>query len=130
MLMIYFTIPDSSFLGHFCGLLAGLLIKFAGIYVLMPRFQWIKEFDDQSAYKIERFGYFSAQPEIETDFNSGMWLYIWESGNRGVSRIRQRVFGYNEIAAPIEPVICPNSIELEDRRASLTRISQSSSDSL
>ena len=38
MLMIYFTIPDSSFMGHFCGLLAGLLIKFGGLYLLFPRF--------------------------------------------------------------------------------------------
>ena len=64
MLMIYFTIPDSSFLGHFCGLIAGLMIKFSGIYALMPRYEWIKEYDDNNAYKIERYGYYSAQPEI------------------------------------------------------------------
>jgi len=57
MLMIYFTIPDSSFLGHFCGLIAGLMIKFAGIYILMPRFEWIKEFDDTIPYK---YGYYPA----------------------------------------------------------------------
>lgn len=46
MLMIYFTIPDSSFIGHFCGLIAGLLIKFGGLYVVMPKYEWIKEYDD------------------------------------------------------------------------------------
>ncbi len=71
MLMIYFTIPDSSFLGHFCGLIAGLMIKFAGIYTLMPRYEWIKEFDEgNTAYKIEAIGYYHAQPEIITDFDS------------------------------------------------------------
>ena len=38
MLAIYVTIPESSFIGHFCGLIAGLLIKFAGLYFFMPRY--------------------------------------------------------------------------------------------
>jgi hypothetical protein len=40
------------------------MIKFSGIYALMPRYEWIKEYDDNNAYKIERYGYYSAQPEI------------------------------------------------------------------
>ena len=38
-------------------LIAGLMIKFAGIYILMPRFEWIKEFDDTIPYK---YGYYPA----------------------------------------------------------------------
>jgi hypothetical protein len=48
--MIYFTIPDSSFLGHFCGLIAGLMIKFCGVYMVMPRYGWIKEFDEDKKW--------------------------------------------------------------------------------
>ena len=112
--MIYFTIPDSSFLGHFCGLIAGLMIKFAGIYAFMPRFQWIKEFDDTTAYKIERHGYYSAQPEIQTDFDSYFWYYLFTSCREGILKIRQRLFGYNVVLPPPEPIQCPNAIELED----------------
>lgn len=45
MLLIYLTIPDSSFLGHLCGLLAGLMIKFGGLYYFLPRFEWLESFD-------------------------------------------------------------------------------------
>ena len=38
MLLIYVTIPNSSFLGHFCGIIAALLKKFCGLYILFPKY--------------------------------------------------------------------------------------------
>lgn len=61
MLLIYLTIPNSSFLGHFCGLMAGLLIKFGGLYILLPRFLWIQSFEESITSErvtvLERYGY-------------------------------------------------------------------------
>ena len=89
MLLIYFTIPDSSFLGHFCGLLAGLLIKFGGINFLMPRFSWIHEFD-QVNWLTEgtSSGYFQAKPEIETDFDAYFWDLTWKRAKHAVMKVR------------------------------------------
>jgi hypothetical protein len=127
MLLIYFTIPDSSFLGHFCGLLAGLLIKFGGIHLLMPRYSWIHEFDqDNTLTEGTSSGYFPAKPEIETDFDGYLWDLTWKRVIHAVMKVRQRLFGYNMVPEPPEPVICPNAIELEDRRASSTRVNSDS----
>ena len=127
MLMIYFTIPDSSFLGHFCGLIAGLMIKFSGVYKFMPRYEWIKEFDEVKQWDREGSsqmpGYYPATEAISTDFDSYMWSQLWRKLFHITMRIRQRLFGYNYIPEPPEPVICPNSIELEDRRQGSTRLS-------
>jgi hypothetical protein len=37
MLLVFMSIPKSAFFSHFIGLFAGLLIKFCGLYVLLPR---------------------------------------------------------------------------------------------
>ena len=126
MLMIYFTIPDSSFLGHFCGLLAGLLIKFGGINFFMPRFTWIHDFDldrGLSHQDPSPIGYFPAKPEIKSDFDGYLWSVAWNATKNAVLKVRHRLFGYEYVSGPPEPVICPNAIELEDRRASSTRVS-------
>jgi len=45
LLAIYLMIPNSSFTGHFFGILAGLFLKFGGLFILLPRFSWIEDFD-------------------------------------------------------------------------------------
>jgi hypothetical protein len=90
MLMIYFTIPDSSFLGHFCGLIAGLLIKFGGVYAVMPRYEWIQEFDQERGLTegSPQIGYFPGQKEIETDFDAYIWDVTWKQAKHAIMKIR------------------------------------------
>jgi hypothetical protein len=76
MLVVYFTIPTSSFIGHFCGLIAGLLLKFTGLYVFLPRYEWIKEFDDVYADKLEAIGYSRCSENISKDFDAYVWTTI------------------------------------------------------
>ena len=76
MILIYLTIPGSSFIGHFCGLIAGLLIKFGGLYLVFPRYDWIAAFDDIYSYKLGGVNYLRATSDIESDFNSLMWDYL------------------------------------------------------
>ncbi len=60
LLGIYLTVPESSLAGHFFGILAGLLIKFGGLYILLPRYDWISGFDGAYEFYISTFKYFSA----------------------------------------------------------------------
>lgn len=46
MLTIYFSIPESHFLGHSMGLMVGLMLKFAGLYTLLPRYDWLESFEN------------------------------------------------------------------------------------
>jgi hypothetical protein len=59
MLVIYATIPNSSFMGHFFGIVAGLLIKFGGLYVILPKYEWINDFEEMLKGKLDlkRVGY-------------------------------------------------------------------------
>jgi hypothetical protein len=49
MILIYATIPNSSFIGHFFGIVTGLMIKFCGLYIFFPKYDWIQEFDAKYA---------------------------------------------------------------------------------
>lgn len=60
LLAIYLTIPESSLAGHFFGILAGLLIKFGGLYFLLPRYQWLSDFDYIYEAYIRAHKYFKA----------------------------------------------------------------------
>ena len=86
MIAIYLTIPDSSFLGHFCGLIAGLLIKFAGVYVFMPSFDTLSAFDEtlRDDSMLEKNGYYRAKEAIETDFTSWLWKTLANKAIKGV----------------------------------------------
>jgi hypothetical protein len=79
MLATYFTIPDSSFLGHFTGLIAGLLLKFGGLYILLPSYETINSFDanlDNEDSFLVKNGYYKCQPDIDDDFNAWFWVTI------------------------------------------------------
>jgi hypothetical protein len=51
-------------MGHLCGIFAALIIKFCGIVyipLLLPKYEWINEFDSKFAQKIEsKVSYFKA----------------------------------------------------------------------
>ncbi len=111
MLLIYLTIPNSSFIGHFCGILAGLLIKFAGLYVFMPRYEWIEGFDEVFEYYLRSLGYCEAKREIENDFDSYMWKTMFGKITHWFNKLRQRFFGYQYIR-PMPEIICADSIEM------------------
>ena len=119
VIVIYMTIPDSSFLGHFCGLIAGVLIKFGGFYVIMPRYQWIRGFDETCEEEglLKKQGYFPATDKIEVDFDAYIWTTIIKTVKNSFLKMRHRLFGYQYVPPPPEPIICPNAIELEDRAA-------------
>lgn len=42
---ISILIPKSSFIGHLCGVVAALMIKFVGFAIFLPRFSMIRAFD-------------------------------------------------------------------------------------
>ena len=52
MILIFFTIENSSFIGHFLGIIAGLMIKFGGLYILFPKYEWLSPFDDKYEDKL------------------------------------------------------------------------------
>ena len=100
MLMIYFTIPDSSFLGHFCGLIAGLLIKFCGVYLVLPSYDTISSFDetiDEDNSILCKQGYFKAKDVIDTDFDGWFWKTITSKIRKAFLRVRHRLFGYEYV---------------------------------
>jgi len=71
MVIIQLVMPNASLLGHLCGIISALLIKFCGLYVLMPSYEWIKDFDDSYASGLERkVTYFKGTEAISVDFNS------------------------------------------------------------
>ena len=115
MLAIYFTIPDSSFMGHFCGLIAGLMIKFCGLYVLFPKFEWISSFDNKFGYKFTPLGYFEAKECIETDFDSYFWRITFKRVIHYLNKVRAKIFGYDYIPPQPDPIICPDSVEMVER---------------
>ena len=59
LVIIQVSIPDASMVGHFTGIISALLIKYSGVgFFFMPRYSWIKEFEE--VYKVERFTYYKA----------------------------------------------------------------------
>lgn len=67
MIIIQVAVPDASLVGHFTGIIAALLIKYSGVgFFFLPRYSWIKEFED--SYLVKRFTYYKASANQETDF--------------------------------------------------------------
>ena len=33
-------------MGHLNGIIAALLVKFCGLFVILPRYEWLKEYDE------------------------------------------------------------------------------------
>lgn len=69
MIAIFVFVPNSSLAGHFCGILAGLALKFCGLHIFLPHFKWISAFDHAYAKRLqEKISYYEAQERIKTDF--------------------------------------------------------------
>jgi hypothetical protein len=79
---IYFLVPNSSLLGHLCGIIAGLLLKFAGFHLFLPRFSWVSSFDDIWSEGLKaKLSYKEAKPRIEEDFGAFFWrMLLHKSG--------------------------------------------------
>lgn len=95
MLLIYFTIPNSSFIGHFCGLFAGLIIKFGGAYLIFPEYSWIKAFDEKFENILSSLKYFKVTPDITTDFDAYFFRTIWDKMKQNFLKMRHKLFGYS-----------------------------------
>ena len=53
LVITQFLIPEASFMGHLCGILAALIIKFCGLFIILPKFEWLNEFDYFYGSKLE-----------------------------------------------------------------------------
>jgi len=77
MVGIFVMVPKSSLIGHLCGILAALCLKFLGLSILFPRFHMIHAFDQKSAARIKKyFSYYEAKPELQKDFGCGVWVSL------------------------------------------------------
>ena len=115
MILIFFTIENSSFIGHFLGIVTGLMIKFCGLYVIFPRYEWLSAFDDKFESKLEKYRYKPATDEILSDFDSYFWKAIFGRIRMAYFKLRHKLLGYNYIRPQPDPVICPDSIELVEQ---------------
>ena len=62
-------VPNASFMGHLTGILAAVLIKFAGFSFLLPRYRWISDFDAVYAQVLKvKCVYFEGTEKIGSDF--------------------------------------------------------------
>mmetsp|Transcript_10107 Transcript_10107/g.10062 ORF Transcript_10107/g.10062 Transcript_10107/m.10062 type:complete len:97 (+) Transcript_10107:567-857(+) len=68
LIIIYATMPQSSFMGHMCGILSALMIRFCGIYYLpffLPKQEWLMSFDSMYGAKLSsKVAYFKATDKI------------------------------------------------------------------
>ncbi|CDW77565.1 uncharacterized protein at3g58460-like [Stylonychia lemnae] len=115
MILIFFTIPNSSFIGHFLGIVSGLMIKFGGLYVLFPDYEWIASFDGSFEHYLRGLRYLKATDEITQDFDSYMWTSMLRKIRMAFLKIRHKLLGYEYVRPMPDPVICPDSIELVTR---------------
>jgi rhomboid domain-containing protein 1 len=49
LILLVFTaiaVPESSFSGHLCGIIAATLLMFCGLHVLLPRQNWIESWEE------------------------------------------------------------------------------------
>jgi hypothetical protein len=78
-------------MGHLCGILAALIIKFCGFFVIMPRYEWIHEFDEKfGGILSNKVAYFEAKPNINEDFNGVVFRKIGNLCKPCIDKFRGR----------------------------------------